>query len=616
MKETLNHPADVLKQVFGYSSFRQHQEEAIQHIIGGGDLLLLMPTSGGKSLCYQIPALIRPGVGVVISPLIALMQNQVSALHLNGVKAAFLNSTLSWRESMEIERELRSGSVDLLYVAPERLMMPQFLELLDSVPIALFAIDEAHCVSQWGHDFRPEYLQLAILHERFSGVPRIAVTATAEELTRQEIISNLKLEDAKVIVTSFDRPNIRYRVQIKSKANDQLLKFIRQEHSGDTGIVYCRTRDRSEKVAEFLNGKGIRALSYHAGLDGDVRARNLETFIKEDGVVMAATIAFGMGIDKPNVRFVAHLDLPKNIESYYQETGRAGRDGEPADAWMLYSLGDLVSLRQLILQSELEPGRKSIDQRRMNLLLGYCESTACRRETILRYFKEERPGPCAACDNCLAPPEVWDGTIAAQKALSAIYRTGQRFGAVHLIDVLRGAQTEKVRRFRHHQLSLFGSGSDLSEQEWHSVLRQLAAADIIEVDIAGHGVLLLTESSKAILRGERQIWFRKDLNYSASKKREKKKGRVGGEKLSAPLSSVSEALLAALKQKRLALAKAQNVPAYVIFHDSTLSEMAGKRPRNLDELRDISGVGETKLERYGKEFLSVLNAEERLIRKE
>ena len=502
-------PREVLDRVFGYGAFRGEQEAIIEHVAGGGDCLVVMPTGGGKSLCYQIPALLRAGVAVVVSPLIALMQDQVDALRQTGVRAGYLNSTLTFGEVRAIEDGARAGRLDLLYVAPERLMGERTLALLDGLRIALFAIDEAHCVSQWGHDFRPEYLQLSVLHERYPGVPRIALTATADEPTRREIAERLGLGGARVFVSGFDRPNIRYAIVPKRNAREQLLRFLDAEHRGHAGIVYCLSRRKVEETAQWLRGRGYDALPYHAGMGAEERKRHQDAFVREDGVIIVATIAFGMGIDKPDVRFVAHLDLPKSIESYYQETGRAGRDGLPADAWMAYGLADVITLRQMVEGSEAGEQRKRLEVRKLDAMLGLCELTTCRRRTLLAYFGETRAEPCGNCDNCIAPPEAWDATEAARKALSCVYRTGQRFGAGYVIDVLLGKDNERIRGFGHHRLSTFGIGADLDVSTWRSVFRQLVARGLMRVDVEGFGSLKLTGESRAVLRGACEVRLRR-----------------------------------------------------------------------------------------------------------
>jgi ATP-dependent DNA helicase RecQ len=590
---------EVLQDVFGFESFRGHQAEIIAHVVGGGDALVLMPTGGGKSLCYQIPALCRPGTAVVVSPLIALMTDQVEALRQAGVRAAALNSSIDYGEALAIERDMEAGELDLIYVAPERLLTESFLGLMGRVRIALFAIDEAHCVSQWGHDFRPEYRRLTVLHERFPAVPRLALTATADGPTRRDIQRHLELTEGRVFVAGFDRPNIRYRVQPKANPRAQLEAFLDDGRRGQSGIVYCLTRAKVEETAKRLSERGVPALPYHAGLDKALRTRHQERFLKEEGLVMVATIAFGMGIDKPDVRFVAHLDLPKSLEAYYQETGRAGRDGLPSEAWMTYGLEDVVKLRQLLENSSAPEGQKRIERQKLDALLGYCETTRCRRQVLLEYFGETLAEPCGNCDTCLEPAAGFDGTEAARKALSCVYRTGQIFGAQHVIDVLLGGDTEKVRKFRHNALSTYGIGSEFSRAEWRSIFRQLVSLGLLAVDIEGHGGLRLGAEARPVLRGERRIELRRD---AVRTRPAAAKGRA------AVLfdDPKDEALFQALRARRLALAKAQGVPPYVIFHDSTLAAMARQRPRRPDQLAGISGVGQAKLERYGEDFLAVI----------
>jgi len=601
----------ILRDVFGYAVFRGEQQAIVEHVVAGGDALVLMPTGGGKSLCYQIPALLRPGAGIVVSPLIALMQDQVDALRLLGVKAAFLNSSIAADAAREVQSRLLRGELDLLYVAPERLLMPGFLTLLEQVQetsgIALFAIDEAHCVSQWGHDFRPEYRALTVLHERFPDVPRIALTATADTPTRHEIVERLALEQARQFVSSFDRANIRYRVTQKNNVRNQLQVFLEAEHQNDAGIVYCLSRKKVEETAAWLKEKGWDALPYHAGLDSATRSRNQSRFLREEGVLMVATVAFGMGIDKPNVRFVAHLDLPKSMEGYYQETGRAGRDGLPANAWLAYGLGDVVAMRQMIDSGDAPEERKRLERQKLDALLGYCESTTCRHQTILRYFGEEHPGNCGECDNCLEPVDTWEATRAAQMALSCVYRTGQRFGAGHLSDVLIGKATERVEKFNHQRLSTFGIGKELNASQWSSVYRQLVAGGLLESDIEAYGGLKLTEAARPILRGEQAVWLRRDADPAIreASRNAQRAGRTA--KSREPFAGANDdPLWLALKAKRLELAREQGVPPYVIFHDSTLLDMLKRHPATLDELAQVSGVGQAKLARYGEAFLEVL----------
>ena len=597
--KTMQTGLQLLNAVFGYPAFRGAQAEIIQHVAAGGDALVLMPTGGGKSLCFQIPALMREGCAVVISPLIALMQDQVAALNEAGVNAAVLNSALDAQAAHRTEQDFAHGKFDLLYVAPERLMTPRFLELLGRSKLALFAIDEAHCVSQWGHDFRPEYIQLSVLHERFPDVPRIALTATADELTRAEIITRLQLDDARVFISSFDRPNIRYAIAEKNNARDQVLDFIRTHHAGEAGIVYCLSRKKVDETAAWLSAEGIPALPYHAGLAQQTRARHQERFVNDDGVVMVATIAFGMGIDKPDVRFVAHLDLPKSIEAYYQETGRAGRDGLPADAWMAYGLGDVVQQRRMIGESEADETFKRVSYGKLDALVGLAEAAGCRRVRLLAYFGEAST-PCGNCDNCLTPPRVWDGTEAAQKALSCVYRTGQRFGAGHLIDILRGNPTERVQKFRHDQLQTFNVGADLTDKQWRAVFRQLIALGFLEADTEAYGAFKLTAAARGVLKGETTVSFREEAERPRKRKRSQKAAFISS--LGGP---VSGPLLDALREWRRITAREHGVPAYVVFHDSTLEAIAATRPRRLDDLRGITGIGTTKLERYGGMLLKI-----------
>jgi ATP-dependent DNA helicase RecQ len=589
----------LLNRVFGHPAFRGAQREIVEHVAAGGDALVLMPTGGGKSLCYQLPALLRDGTALVVSPLIALMQDQVEALRQLGVRAALVNSTLDATAVAATERALRTGELDLLYVAPERLVMPRMLAALQDARLALFAIDEAHCVSQWGHDFRPEYLQLSLLHERFPAVPRIALTATADPQTRAEIIRRLGLGKARVFVSSFDRPNIRYTIVDKQDARAQLLRFIQTGHAGEAGIVYCLSRRKVDETAAWLSARGVKALPYHAGMDAAPRAEHQARFQREDGIVMVATIAFGMGIDKPDVRFVAHLDLPKSLEGYYQETGRAGRDGTPADAWMAYGLGDVVQQRRLIEQSEGSEEYKRVSTAKLEALLGLCETAGCRRVRLLAYFGEHA-APCGNCDTCLEPPETWDATEAARMALSCIYRTGQRFGAGHLIDVLRGHATARASQWGHDGLGLFGLGRELDENAWRSVFRQLVALGYARPDHEAFGALRLTEASRPVLKGERRIELRRAIQRKA-KPSVRPRAMSAGEPLAA-----DAALLERLKAWRAGQAREQAVPAYVIFHDRTLAALAAARPRDVDGLSAIDGIGARKLERYGPQLLELL----------
>ncbi|MGI5130266.1 DNA helicase RecQ [Pseudonocardia sp. CA-107938] len=601
LPDTAATPLDVLRRVFGYDAFRGDQAEIVEHVAGGGDALVLMPTGGGKSLCYQIPALVRPGVGVVISPLIALMQDQVDALRALGVRAGFLNSTQDLDERRLVEQEFLAGELDLLYLAPERLRVESTVRLLERGKIALFAIDEAHCVSQWGHDFRPDYLMLSHLHERWPDVPRIALTATATAATRAEIATRLDLESAKHFVASFDRPNIQYRIEPKNEPRRQLLDLIRTEHPGDAGIVYCLSRKSVEQTAEFLVAQGIPALPYHAGLDAPVRAANQARFLREDGVVMVATIAFGMGIDKPDVRFVAHLDLPKSVEGYYQETGRAGRDGLPSTAWLAYGLADVVQQRKMIDDSEGDRAHKHRLSQHLDAMLALCETVQCRRVQLLNYFGQ--PGePCGNCDTCLAPPESWDGTVAAQKVLSTVFRLDrerrQKFGAGQIIDILLGKRTQKVEQFDHHSLSVFGVGADLSEAEWRGVIRQLMAQGMLSVE-GNYQTFVLTEESRPVLRGERQVMMRREPKKAA-------RSRSRGTKPQVDLPAEAAPVFERLREWRGATAREQGVPAYVIFHDATLREIATRKPADLAALGRISGIGENKLAKYGEGVLAAL----------
>jgi ATP-dependent DNA helicase RecQ len=599
--------SQVLRRVFGYDEFREGQREIIDHVVAGGDALVLMPTGGGKSLCYQIPALVRKGTGVVISPLIALMQDQVDALRALGVRAGFLNSTLDFDEQRVVEATFRAGELDLLYLAPERLRLESTQRLLDAGDVALFAIDEAHCVSQWGHDFRPDYLALSALHERWPDVPRIALTATATPATHAEIAARLRLEDARHFVASFDRPNIQYRIAPKDEPKRQLLELLRTEHAGDSGIVYCLSRASVEKIATFLVDNGITALPYHAGLDARTRTANQARFLREDGIVIVATIAFGMGIDKPDVRFVAHLDLPKSVEGYYQETGRAGRDGLPSTAWLAYGLQDVVQLRKMIDTSDGDDAHRRRQGRHLDSMLALCETVECRRVQLLAYFGQEGKA-CGNCDTCLTPPESWDGTVAAQKVLSTVYRLDrerhQRFGAGHIVDILLGKRTPKVAQFDHDTLSVFGVGTELSAAEWRGVVRQLLARGLLAVQ-PDHGTLALTEASAAVLRREREVPMRREPERTA-----KTRLARAAKSAAAPTDLPEEAVATfeKLRAWRSATAKEQGVPPYVVFHDKTLREIATLSPSTLGELGTVNGVGENKLAKYGQQILDTLGS--------
>lgn len=589
----------ILKKTYGYGQFRGQQADIIQHVIEGKNAFVLMPTGGGKSLCYQIPSMCRDGVGIVISPLIALMQDQVGALKQLGIRAAAINSNMSMADVADVKRLLRAGELDLLYVAPERLLMEDFLNLLSTLRIALFAIDEAHCVSQWGHDFRPHYTQLSILAEKFPDVPRIALTATADAPTRRDIVERLHLKDGRSFIAGFDRPNIHYSITPKLNARKQLLEFIEQNHRGDSGIVYCLSRNLTEDTAAFLKEKGYRALPYHAGLDPEKRRKHLEKFLGDEPVVMVATIAFGMGIDKPDVRFVAHMSAPKNIEAYYQETGRAGRDGLPANAFMLYGMSDIAMQRNFIEESDAPDEQKRIERQKMNALLGLCEAARCRRQILLEYFGDSGP-PCGNCDTCAAPPETFDATVAAQKALSCVFRTGQRFGVTYLIDVLLGKADERIVQFGHDKISTFGIGQEFIKQEWQGIFRQLAAQNLLQVDMAAHGALKITPRGHQFLKDKESIQLRKQpLRRKAAKaKKEMLEANFNG--------AEDHVLFTALKSLRTELAREANLPPYVIFHDKTLREMAMRKPASLTALMTISGVGERKMQLYGERFLIII----------
>ena len=595
-------PLDILRRVYGYSTFRGEQRAIIEHVCQGGDALVLMPTGSGKSLCYQIPSLLRPGVGIVVSPLIALMQNQVDAVKALGVRAAFLNSSLSYQEQSLVEQQLHDQQLDLLYVAPERLLQPRMLDVLDSCQLALLAIDEAHCVSQWGHDFREDYLSLHIPRERYVNVPCIALTATADQRTRTEIIQRLALKQAQSFVSGFDRPNIRYSITPKTQAKQQLFAFL-QNHPQQAGIVYCLSRKKVETTAEWLVEQGYTALPYHAGLPTTLREHHQNRFLREDGIIIVATIAFGMGIDKPDVRFVAHLDLPKSIEAYYQETGRAGRDGEAAEAWMVYGLQDVIRLQQIQASSTSSEQFKRVERSKLDAMLGLCEITTCRRHALLAYFGDPSSEHCGYCDNCQTPPQTWEATEAAQKLLSYIYRTGQRFGLLHIIDVLRGKHTDKVSQFSHHKLSTFGIGSDISEAQWRSLARQLLVRGLLHVDVDGYGALHLTKQCRAVLRGEQSLQLRIDTTKKSSPRRDKDK------KEKTPpvtIDSTNQDLWEALRACRKRLAEHYRVPPYIIFHDSTLRDMLQIRPTSPAALLAINGVGQNKLEKYGEAFIETI----------
>ncbi len=592
---------ELLSNLFGYTEFRHQQAEVVDTIVNGGDALVLMPTGGGKSLCYQIPALIRDGVGIIISPLIALMQDQVDAIRALGIRGAFINSSQDFQTRRAIEQSLLQGELDLLYVAPERLLKGETLNLMSQCKIALFAIDEAHCVSQWGHDFRPEYQQLRILAERFPGVPRIALTATADQRTRQEIIEQLSLHQAQQYVHSFDRPNITYTIADGARSKERLWQFLLDKHQGDAGIVYCLSRKKVEETALWLTAQGREAVPYHAGLSSQARNLHQSRFLKEEGLIIVATIAFGMGIDKPDVRFVAHLSLPKSIEAYYQETGRAGRDGEPANTWMAYQLNDVIMLSQMLRSGDGAEQYKRVSLQKLDAMLALCETTECRRQTLLGYFDETLQEPCGNCDNCLNPPTTWDGTEAAQKALSCVYRTGQRFGVGYLIDVLSGTDNDRIRQNSHNKLSTFGIGENINKTVWRSVFRQLIARSYLQVDYEGYGTLRLAEKCRPLLKGEQTINFREISRKTKSK-------RTMPKASTSDLRSIDQPLFDALKALRMELAQSQNVPPYVVFHDRTLIAMAKSRPQNKQQLAELSGVGSKKLDTYGDDFLNEIAA--------
>ncbi len=596
----------ILEHTFGYKTFRPQQAAVIKTLVNGGDALVIMPTGGGKSLCYQIPALVRDGVGVVVSPLIALMQDQVAALRGLGVNAGFINSTLSSQEFFDTERALLAGAIKVLYVAPERLIQPRMLDLLGRCHIALFAIDEAHCVAQWGHDFRSDYLKLDVLQHYFPRVPRMALTATADVRTQQEIVARLGLQNAAQFISGFDRPNIQYRIAPKDKPRNQLLRFLRSEQQGNSGIVYCLSRDKVDKTAQWLREQGFNALAYHAGLPNPFREKHQRQFLRDDNIIMVATIAFGMGIDKPDVRFVAHLDMPKSIEAYYQETGRAGRDGEPATALLLYGFEDVIKLRQMTANSEGNEVFRRQEQHRLNAMLGLCEIASCRRQVLLRYFGDVLDVPCGNCDNCLTPPETWDATEACRMALSCVYRSGQRFGSQHVIDILRGEQTDKIKQYGHTELTTFGIGKKLSENEWRSVLRQLTARGFLDVDLEGFGSLLLNDSCRPILRGEQAIHLRRDNTVTAGVSRGKAAKLAKLSKGEHNVSAEDLPFWFALRACRKRLAEEFGVPPYVIFHDSTLKDMLLKKPTSLLAMRSVSGVGDAKLDKFGAAFLDVM----------
>jgi len=597
-------PKQILKKIFGYDNFRGQQEEIINHIIGGESALVLMPTGGGKSLCYQIPALCLNGVAVVVSPLIALMQDQVAALNQAGVKAAAINSSISAQDIYETKNLLKNNKLDLIYVAPERLLSVDFLCFLSEIKISLFAIDEAHCVSQWGHDFRPVYTELKILAQNFPTIPRLALTATADVPTRKDIIEKLDLQDSRIFISSFDRPNINYTICESKNPKKQLLDFIKKTHQNDSGIVYCISRKKVEETAKWLKEEGFNTFPYHAGMDNKTRQKNLEKFLLNDTVIMVATIAFGMGIDKPDVRFVAHLNVPRNIEAYYQETGRAGRDGLAANAWMAYSIGDIVMQRSFIEEGNASDNQKRIEIQKLNALLGLCEASSCRRQILLNYFGDTHE-PCGNCDICLNPPESFDGTIAAQKALSTVYRTEQRFGVAYLVDVLLGVEDQRIKNFNHHQLSVYGIGKEFTKQEWQTIFRQLVAMNFLKTDIAGYGGLSITNEGHKFLRNKEKINLRKIITTTKEKKVKEKAKKSSIIALS---SDEDNELFTKLKAKRLEIAKKNNLPPYLIFHDKTLIALVNAKPKKLEDMQQISGVGEEKFKKYGEMFLEILQS--------